>query len=299
MCAVCRGSSTPGQPSRVVGPSSSRRRPTTAVSVAPSPAGRPSAGTSGHVLPGSPGRLGPGRRGGTGRGPGRVAFPPLLHGRHGKPHAGLPCPPRLRPLLPVAEQLSSIRSSASTRPTCGPWAKDRRSLVVAHRHRILDKFVVGGDVRLMVAVGEAAKESVATWRLWATARSATPHRGGPGGLDHERSPRADSPCASDARRWSAWALNRQRDGLRPARNRLPVGAGCACPAEVRARREAGLVVRDPRSGDGEHHGRLVAASAPPTGGAQQRGPCRLRHRLVDHRPARRSAWEEGPLTGMR
>lgn len=110
---------------------------------------------------------------------------------------------------------------------------------------------------------------------------------------------ADSPCASVARRWRAWALNRQCDGLRPARNRLPVGAWCACPAEVRARRETSLVVCDPRSSDGEHHGRLVAASTPPTGCAQRRRPCRLRHRLVDHRPTRRSAWEEGPLTGLR
>ena len=44
-----------------------------------------------------------------------------------------------------------------------PLAQDRRSPIVAHRHRILDKAIVDGDVRLVVAVGRAAKESVATW----------------------------------------------------------------------------------------------------------------------------------------
>jgi hypothetical protein len=44
-----------------------------------------------------------------------------------------------------------------------PLAQDPRSPIVAHRHRILDKAVVDGDVRLVVAVGRAAKESIATW----------------------------------------------------------------------------------------------------------------------------------------
>jgi hypothetical protein len=34
---------------------------------------------------------------------------------------------------------------------------------VQHRHRILDKAVLDGDARLVVAVGRAAKESIATW----------------------------------------------------------------------------------------------------------------------------------------
>lgn len=42
-------------------------------------------------------------------------------------------------------------------------AQDPRSPIVAHRHRILDKAVVDGDVRLVVAVGRAAKDSIATW----------------------------------------------------------------------------------------------------------------------------------------
>jgi uracil-DNA glycosylase len=44
-----------------------------------------------------------------------------------------------------------------------PLAQDRRSPITQHRNRILDKAVVDGDVRLVVAVGRAAKESIATW----------------------------------------------------------------------------------------------------------------------------------------
>jgi uracil-DNA glycosylase len=44
-----------------------------------------------------------------------------------------------------------------------PLAQDPRSPIVIHRHRILDKAVVEGDARLVIAVGRAAKESVATW----------------------------------------------------------------------------------------------------------------------------------------
>jgi len=44
-----------------------------------------------------------------------------------------------------------------------PLAQDPRSPIVAHRHRILDKAVVDGDVRLVIAVGRAAKESIGTW----------------------------------------------------------------------------------------------------------------------------------------
>jgi uracil-DNA glycosylase len=56
-----------------------------------------------------------------------------------------------------------------------PLAQDRRSPIVAHRHRILDKAVLDGDVRLVVAVGRAAKESVATW-IAAHGGSANPER---------------------------------------------------------------------------------------------------------------------------
>src|ERR671936_2334871 len=44
-----------------------------------------------------------------------------------------------------------------------PLAQDPRSPIVAHRHRILDKAVVDGDVRLVIAVGRAAKESIVSW----------------------------------------------------------------------------------------------------------------------------------------
>ncbi len=56
-----------------------------------------------------------------------------------------------------------------------PLAQDRRSPIVAHRHRILDKAVLDGDVRLVVAVGRAAKESIATW-VAAHGGSANPER---------------------------------------------------------------------------------------------------------------------------
>jgi uracil-DNA glycosylase len=42
-------------------------------------------------------------------------------------------------------------------------AQDPRSPVVKHRNRIYDKAVVDGDVRLVIAVGRAAKESITTW----------------------------------------------------------------------------------------------------------------------------------------
>lgn len=44
-----------------------------------------------------------------------------------------------------------------------PLAQDPRSPIVTHRNRIFDKAIVAGDVRLVIAVGRAAKESVATW----------------------------------------------------------------------------------------------------------------------------------------
>jgi uracil-DNA glycosylase len=48
-------------------------------------------------------------------------------------------------------------------PDLRPLAQDPRSPIVAHRKLIFDKAAVAGDVRLIVAVGRAAKESVATW----------------------------------------------------------------------------------------------------------------------------------------
>jgi uracil-DNA glycosylase len=44
-----------------------------------------------------------------------------------------------------------------------PLAQDPRSPIAKHRNRIFDKAAVDGDVRLVIAVGLAAKESVATW----------------------------------------------------------------------------------------------------------------------------------------
>jgi uracil-DNA glycosylase len=44
-----------------------------------------------------------------------------------------------------------------------PLAQDPGSPIAQHRNRIFDKAAVDGDVRLIIAVGTAAKESVATW----------------------------------------------------------------------------------------------------------------------------------------
>jgi uracil-DNA glycosylase len=44
-----------------------------------------------------------------------------------------------------------------------PLAQDPASPIAQHRNRILDKAIVDGDGRLVVAVGRAAKESIATW----------------------------------------------------------------------------------------------------------------------------------------
>ena len=48
-------------------------------------------------------------------------------------------------------------------PDLRPLAQDPRSPIVIHRNQIFDKAVIEGDVRLVIAVGRAAKESVATW----------------------------------------------------------------------------------------------------------------------------------------
>lgn len=48
-------------------------------------------------------------------------------------------------------------------PDLRPLAQDPRSPIAIHRNRIFDKAVVDGEVRLVIAVGRAAKESVTTW----------------------------------------------------------------------------------------------------------------------------------------
>jgi uracil-DNA glycosylase len=56
-----------------------------------------------------------------------------------------------------------------------PLAQDPRSPIVQHRTRIFDKAILEGDARLVIAVGNAAKESVATW-VRAHGGSANPAR---------------------------------------------------------------------------------------------------------------------------
>src|SRR6266508_4513422 len=65
-----------------------------------------------------------------------------------------------------------------------PLGQDTRSPIVAHRHRIFDKVADGGEVRLVIAVGRAAKESVATWIV---------SRGGT--ADPDRLHQADAPAS--------------------------------------------------------------------------------------------------------
>jgi uracil-DNA glycosylase len=48
-------------------------------------------------------------------------------------------------------------------PDLRPLAQDPRSPIAIHRNRIFDMAVIEGDVRLVIAVGRAAKESVTTW----------------------------------------------------------------------------------------------------------------------------------------
>ena len=42
-------------------------------------------------------------------------------------------------------------------------AQDPHSPIVQHRHRLYDEVLAHNDVRLVIAVGTAAKESVVTW----------------------------------------------------------------------------------------------------------------------------------------
>ncbi len=44
-----------------------------------------------------------------------------------------------------------------------PLAQDPRSPIVIHRHKLFDQVLADNDLRLVIAVGDAAKESVVTW----------------------------------------------------------------------------------------------------------------------------------------
>jgi uracil-DNA glycosylase len=65
-----------------------------------------------------------------------------------------------------------------------PIAQDLRSPIVEHRHDILDYVVARNDLRLVIAVGRAAKETVATWikANGGTAQAAQLHRADTGSL---------------------------------------------------------------------------------------------------------------------
>ena len=88
--------------------------------------------------------------------------PPLVHRRHRRSDAARPEPPRHHPLVPVPEHVRVPdlrpvqRAAADARP--GPRLADR-----AASQRALDYVLARNDLRLVIAVGAAAKESVATW----------------------------------------------------------------------------------------------------------------------------------------
>ena len=46
---------------------------------------------------------------------------------------------------------------------CAAWPRTRDSPIVQHRHAIYDEVLARNDLRLVIAVGAAAKESVVTW----------------------------------------------------------------------------------------------------------------------------------------
>ena len=115
-----------------------------------------------------------------------------------------------------------------------PLAQDRRSPIAQHRNRILDKAVVDGDVRLVVAVGRAAKESIASWvrahggnadpdRLDQATLGSLPNRVRLIGVLHPGS--ASGGSTGTIRRNFQRACNRIRDWLDDDAGWLPVDPG--------------------------------------------------------------------------
>ncbi len=113
-------------------------------------------------------------------------------------------------------------------------AQDPRSPVVQHRNRIYDKAVVDGDVRLVIAVGRAAKESVATWikshggtaqpdALHNASLGSLPNRVKVVGVLHPGGASGGSTSAIKAD--FARAIGRVRDWLQADPDWLPVDAG--------------------------------------------------------------------------
>ena len=116
-------------------------------------------------------------------------------------------------------------------PDLRPLAQDPRSPIVIHRNQIFDKAVIEGDVRLVIAVGRAAKESVATWieahggtaqpesSAHGVARiAAEPGPGGGGAAPRQRGVGVDGRDQGRLR-----ARDRARQGLAPGRPRLASG----------------------------------------------------------------------------
>lgn len=114
-----------------------------------------------------------------------------------------------------------------------PLAQDPKSPIAAHRKRIFDKAIVDGDVRLVVAVGRAAKESVASWikahggiadpeQLHQASMGDIPSRVHAVGVLH---PGGASGSTTTIRNNFQSAVNRVRDWLADDAGWLPVDPG--------------------------------------------------------------------------
>lgn len=96
------------------------------------------------------------------RGPGRVPLPPILHRGDRGPDAAPPQPPGHHPLVPVPEHVCVPHLRPVHRGPAGPGPPPE-SPIRRHRERILDYLASRNDLQLAIAVGTAAKESLAAW----------------------------------------------------------------------------------------------------------------------------------------
>ena len=136
--------------------------------------------------------------------------PPLVPGRHRRPHAARAQPPRHHPLVPVPQHVRVPDHRPVHANAGGSWPRTRDSPIVQHRHELYDEVLARNDLRLVIAVGTAAKESVVTW---ITSRGGT-CPDGPADVSHF-TPRA--ACSGRARRRSACCTRAAR--RRAARRR--------------------------------------------------------------------------------
>ena len=119
-------------------------------------------------------------------------------------------------------------------PDLRSLAQDPRSPIVVHRNQIFDKAVTEGDVRLVIAVGRAAKESAATWieahggtaqpeSLHTASLGSLPDRVRVAGVLHPGSAASGSTAAIKAD--FVRAIGHVRDWLQADRGWLPADTG--------------------------------------------------------------------------